>query len=131
MLDSLVDALTSDALGPTRNGHAAVDLDTALELLADERRRRVLRLLAADPETHLGTLAEEVAATEHNVTVEALTGEQRKRLYVSLYQTHLPKLDAADAVAFDAEEGRVRLTARGETLLAALEAVEAQPGVSA
>lgn len=127
----MFDAL-ADVFAPTQDGHAAVDIDTALDLLANARRRRTLRVLAdADGPTRLRTLAEAVAAVECDTPVDRLTSEQTKRVYVGLYQTHVPKLAGADAVEYDGRSGSVALTPRGETLVDVLEAVEAQPGVSA
>lgn len=57
-------------------------------------------------------LAEEIAAMENDVPVDELTSQQQKRVYVSLYQTHLPKLDQTGIVDYDADTGEVRLTSK-------------------
>ncbi len=86
--------------------------DTVFDLLSNSRRRFVLHYLkqAGEP-VRLSELAAEIAAIENNVEVEALTSQQRKRTYVSLYQTHIPKLQDAGAVSYDAETGMVGLAA--------------------
>jgi hypothetical protein len=55
-------------------------------------------------------LAEEIAAMENDVEVEELTSQQRKRVYVSLYQTHLPKMAQMNAIQYDKDAGTVQLT---------------------
>lgn len=60
----------------------------------------------------MSDLADQIAAWENDAEVDELTSQQRKRVYVSLYQTHLPKLANTDLIDYDAEEGDVRLTDR-------------------
>lgn len=55
-------------------------------------------------------LAEQIAAWENEIEIEELTSQQRKRVYVSLYQTHLPRLAETGMVDYDVDEGTVRLT---------------------
>lgn len=88
-----VTALLPDPFGP----RAVADTDPAelCELVANQRRRHVLRVLADGGPIAIGTLAERVAAREHECGVADVTHQQRKRVYVSLHQTHLPRL--ADA----------------------------------
>ena len=84
--------------------------DTVFDLLSNPRRRFVLHYLKqADGPVRLSELAAEIAAIENEESVEELTSQQRKRTYVSLYQTHIPKLEDAGAVHYDAETGRVEL----------------------
>lgn len=69
----------------------------AIEYLLDHRRDVSLR-----------ELAEALAAWENGVDEDGTTGAQRKRAYVALRQTHLPKLDELSVVAFDPGRGVVR-----------------------
>ncbi len=86
--------------------------DMVFDLLSNSRRRFVLHYLErADGPVRLSELAAEIAAIENEVSVEELTSQQRKRTYVSLYQTHIPKLQDAGAVSYDAETGTVELAA--------------------
>nr|WP_225316448.1 transcriptional regulator [Haloferax sp. CBA1149] len=50
-----------------------------------------------------------VAARENETPVEDVTDEERQRVYISLYQTHLPKLESAGLVRYDEEERSVSL----------------------
>lgn len=82
--------------------------DVIFGLLSVERRRRVIAYLDDNEgETTVGELAEEIAAIENNTEVRLLSSQQRKRVYVGLYQCHLPKLDDADVIEFDNARGTV------------------------
>lgn len=84
-------------------------------LLQTNRRRDVIEyLLDEDGPVKMGTLAEHVAALEHDTTVAELTSRQRQRVYVPLYQTHLPKLDEKGVIEYDKRRGIVRATDRVE-----------------
>ena len=86
--------------------------DMVFDLLSNSRRRFVLHYLErADGPVRLSELAAEIAAIENEVSTEELTSQQRKRTYVSLYQTHIPKLQDAGAVSYNAETGMVELAA--------------------
>ncbi|VTT88118.1 hypothetical protein DM2_1452 [Halorubrum sp. DM2] len=91
--------------------------DALFSLLSNPRRRFILRYLnRTDESIQLQDLAAEVAAWENETDREALTSKQRKRLYVSLYQTHIPKLEEAGIVEYDGDTGQIRLTDRGGDL---------------
>lgn len=87
----------------------SIDKDELFHLLKSERRRRALRyLLDADEEpVRMRTLAEEVAATEYDTTVEALSSDERQRVYITLYQSHLPQLDRAGVIEYNQSRGRI------------------------
>ena len=86
--------------------------DMVFDLLSNSRRRFVLHYLErADGPVRLSELAAEIATIENEVPLEELSSQQRKRTYVSLYQTHIPKLEDAGAVSYNAETGRVELAA--------------------
>lgn len=87
--------------------------DLVFDLLSSPRRRFVLYYLRSEAESmQLTDLADEVAAWEYESTVEELTEQERKRAYVSLYQTHVPKLAEAGLIDYDPDSGTVRLTDR-------------------
>lgn len=91
---------------------AALSSDEAYDILADRRRRYAIHYLKqadADAVT-VQTLAEQVAAWENDKSVEALTAQERKRVYISLYQSHLSTLDEEDIVTYDEDAGTVSLT---------------------
>jgi len=84
-------------------------LDIIFEIIGNSRRRLVLQCLdESDEETlELSDLSEHIAAIENDTTEEALSAQQRKRVYVGLYQCHLPKMASSGVVEFDKNRGTV------------------------
>ncbi len=84
-------------------------LDIVFEIIRNERRRLVLQYLDETEEetVALGDLAEHIAAIENDTTKQALSAQQRKRVYVGLYQCHLPKMADSGIVAFDKNRGTI------------------------
>jgi hypothetical protein len=81
------------------------------DVLRNERRRLVLRYLQShDGEVDLGALATQVAAWEYDTPRDGISAKERKRVYTTLQQSHLPKMDSVGIVAFDRERGIVRPT---------------------
>ena len=92
------------------------------DVLRNERRRLALeRLSERSGPASVSDLAEHVAALE--------TGERpppdnlRQSVYVSLHQTHLPKLDKLGIVEYDTDEKTVELTDRAGQVTVYLEVV--------
>ncbi len=84
--------------------------DVVFELLSSPRRRYILYYLrTVDEPIQLTTLAEQVAAWENETDVDSITEQERKRVYVSLYQTHVPRLDEAGVIEYDNDSGLVSL----------------------
>lgn len=87
-------------------GRTTCQLDSRHEevftLLSNQRRRRIVRLLAdADGEMTISDLSERIAAAEEGVDRDDLSRPERKRVYVTLYQCHLPKLEEHGVVSMD------------------------------
>jgi hypothetical protein len=107
--------------------------DTTFSVLKNRRRREVLKYLRGhDGEAKLSDLAEHIAAKENDIEVRALSSDQRKRVYIGLYQCHLPKMDDADVVTFDKNRGDVTLLDQAAELFQYLDAEDeaADPGAS-
>lgn len=99
---------------PTRE----LPLDVVFDLLSAKRRRRVLYYLLDEAEaTTLGELATHLAALENEKSVEAVNATERKRVYIALYQCHLPKLDDAGVIDYESDRGDVELTPLAGELL--------------
>ena len=85
--------------------------DDVFHLLQTPRRRYVLRYLKErEGPVEMRDIAEQVAAWENGTTVEALTSDERQRVYIPLYQSHLPKLDEEGVVEYDQSRGIVERT---------------------
>ncbi|WP_449404318.1 DUF7344 domain-containing protein [Halalkalicoccus subterraneus] len=81
-------------------------------VLQNERRRRVLQYLSdTEGPVDMRDIAEQVAAWEHDTTVQQLTSDQRQRVYIALYQSHLPKLADFDLITYNRNRGVVERTA--------------------
>lgn len=117
----------SEQAGTTSTSEAEdLSLDLIFEVLKNRRRRDVIRYLKEEGErTSLSDLAEHVAALENDTTTQALTSSQRKRVYVGLYQCHLPKMDDMDIVNFNQDRGYVELGANVDQLDPYLDPVSA------
>ena len=57
----------------------------------------------------LDTIAEHVAAEENDIDTNQLSSQQRKRVYIGLYQVHLPKMDDLGIIEYDQDRGTVEL----------------------
>lgn len=85
--------------------------DTLFDLLSSPRRRYILYYLHEESsETTLQELADEVGAWEYEKAVADLTRPESKRVYVSLYQTHIPKLAKSGIIEYDSDSGEIKLT---------------------
>ncbi len=85
-----------------------LSLDIIFEMLRNRRRQLVLEYLREKDDTvTIGELAEHIAAIENDTTVRQLNAQQRKRVYIGLYQCHLPKMDDVDVVEFNQSRGRI------------------------
>ncbi|MFW5964764.1 MAG: DUF7344 domain-containing protein [Natronomonas sp.] len=92
------------------NESSTLSQDAAFDLLSNARRRLALKyLLEQDTPVGIDELAAHVAAVENDTEAEQLDEKQRKRTYVSLYQTHIPKLAKAGVVEYDPDERTVKL----------------------
>lgn len=84
------------------------NLDTCLDVLADQRRRRVVRELRQEEnaESSVETLVDRLCASEP--TSEVDSPSDRDQLAVHLHHIDLPKLADRDVVEYDSSSGTVR-----------------------
>jgi len=95
----------------SRPDHDQLSQGEVYDLLSNARRRYVISYLRdRDEPVELTDLSRAVAAWENDTSVEELSDQQTKRVYVSLYQTHVPKLDDSGLVDYDQETGEIALT---------------------
>jgi hypothetical protein len=62
-----------------------------------------------DGVTTLNVMAEHIAALENDIDVSQLSSSQRKRVYIGLYQCHLPKMDEYGVIDFQKNRGIITL----------------------
>lgn len=93
---------------PTAAG-GPLSQDTVHELLADERRRTLLRCLAEHGPLVLPDLADEVARAEHDSPLPQIPEDDVLHVYLSLWHNHVPKLSEAAVVRYDQDRDLVAL----------------------
>lgn len=85
--------------------------DRMFHLLQNERRRLTLEYLqGTEGVVDMREIVENVAAIEYDTQVEQLSSTERQRVYIALYQSHLPKLADSDVIEYDQSRGRVQRT---------------------
>jgi predicted house-cleaning noncanonical NTP pyrophosphatase (MazG superfamily) len=106
-------------------GNGSLTRDEIFEMLSNRRRRFVIQYLKNEEEAGtLSDIAEHVAAWENDSTVTDISASERKTVYSSLQQFHLPKMDETGVVEFDRRAGVVELTDTASELDIYLEVVD-------
>ena len=96
--------------GVEEPGQSSLSKDEIFEVLSNRRRRQIIRFLQdQDGRSTTSELAEYIAAVENDTSVPQLTSSQRKRVYVGLYQNHLPRMDELGVIEYAKNRGTVRL----------------------
>lgn len=94
-------------------------LDDLFEILASQRRRYILHCLRKhDSSLALADVADEVAVYENESNITDISAEEIKRVYISLYHTHIPKLAEQGLVTYSQERDLVTLSETGKQLSA-------------
>ena len=95
----------------TQATHAEFTRDDIYEALSNQRRRFVMHYLQQYGHTgSLGTIAEHVAAWENSIDLSAVGSGDRKNVYTSLQQFHLPKMEDIGLIIFDQRAGTIELS---------------------
>jgi len=108
-------------------GEPATELseDELFDVLSNQRRRFAVHLLKHEEESlEIGDMAEQIAAWENGIDTAEITGDERKRVYTALQQSHLPKMDRAGVVEFNKNRGVIEPTPALEDVDLYLDVVE-------
>jgi len=90
-----------------------LDRDDVFHILQCRRRRLVLKYLQEhDGPADMRDITEAIAAVENDTTVAQLRSQERQRVYIALYQSHLPKMDRDGIINYEQDRGVVERTAR-------------------
>lgn len=119
--------MSDDASASDENTREAgsVEPDELFTLLADGRRRCVLYCLQTyGSPMGLPDLADEVAAWERDTSLEGVSADAVKHVYMSLYHTHIPLLTDAGIVGYDQETDAVALRDGFETVRPHLDRID-------
>lgn len=89
-----------------------VSEDELFDVLGNQRRRFAVHLLKkkSDETIAIGDMAEQIAAWENGIEMTEITGNERKRVYTALQQSHLPMMDDVGVVRFNKDRGVVEPT---------------------
>jgi hypothetical protein len=102
-------------------------IDSVFEILNSSRRRQILHYLSRHGgRTELSELAEYVVAVETGIPQSEVDDDDRQRVFISLYQTHIPRLEEHDIVTYDSDSGVVDLIGE-DRLLRVLQVDSASP----
>jgi len=84
--------------------------DTILSAVANEHRRAILSALVNAPDRKLDydALVNRVADQVRDDDAERVSDEHRQRVRIALHHTHLPKLDEARIIDYEANTGHVQ-----------------------
>ncbi|WP_049894601.1 DUF7344 domain-containing protein [Halogranum rubrum] len=101
-----------------QSGAITLSTDNLFEILKNERRREVLDFLNTNGgSATLSDVAEHIAAIENGIDLHAISSQQRKRVYIGLYQVHLPKMASYGIIDFEKNRGTIELRPAAAPLL--------------
>lgn len=105
------DVSNLEDIGKTsRSSGAELTKGEIFDLLKNKRRRMVIQYLRKhEGYAELTDLAEHIAAVENDTTVQQISSDQRKRVYIGLYQCHLPKMDSLGVISYEKNRGTIEL----------------------
>ena len=76
-------------------------LNEYFDILRNERRRISIRIMTELEEVSISELSEGVASVEYGKEPRKLSSDERKRVYTSMSQVHIPKLKECGVVRYD------------------------------
>lgn len=109
-------SLSEPASTEASDESTSLSKDVIFDIIKNRRRRLVLDFLRNRQTTTLPDLAEHVAAVENEKEIRRLTSSERKRVYVGLYQCHLPKLADAGVIDYNPDRKTIELRERSSQL---------------
>ncbi|MFP8890397.1 hypothetical protein ACLI4U_11555 [Natrialbaceae archaeon A-CW2] len=104
------DIQSIDAVSGSSRHERAISPNTVLSAVADEHRRAILDALdtASEKTLEYDVLVDRVADRVRDDDTKRESAEHRQRVRIALHHTHLPKLDEARIIDYEAETGRVQ-----------------------
>ena len=107
--DSL-DELREVDFGRDRGDAKRLSEDEVFDVLHSSLRRDILRYVQGqDGVSTVSDIAEYLAAKNNDTTVQRLSSYERKRVYIGLYQNHLPMMDDVGVIEYNKNRGVVHL----------------------
>lgn len=88
-----------------------METEVLFQTLSNQRRRFVVHALEqSDEDWQLRNLSTQIAAWENEKNTDAVTSQERRRVYNSLQQVHLPQVDRDDVIDYDKRAGTIQPT---------------------
>jgi len=93
---------THNGIGSEQSeSHDGLGLDCTFTLLSNSRRRAIIRAMVDHENMSKNELIWIVAENEYQMPREQIGSSERHTIYVSLSQTHLPKLEDSGIIKMD------------------------------
>jgi uncharacterized protein YydD (DUF2326 family) len=104
------DIQSIDSVSSSSGRERAISPNTALAAVANEHRRAILNELdnASEKTLEYDVLVDRVADRARDKDAKRESAEHRQRVRIALHHTHLPKLDEAQIIDYEAETGHVQ-----------------------
>lgn len=101
------------------------------DILSHARRRTLLLLLDSYKQAPaIADMATDIAKYESKEPIEELSGETIRRIHISLYHWHIPKLEDAGIITYNQDRNTVAFTERGERFYARAQRLAGEPARS-
>lgn len=98
-----------DGFSKPAEREASVSLDRILSAVANDHRRAVLNsLISAEGTVEFDGLVDRVGDVLGDDDAEREPDDRRQRIRIALHHTHLPKLQEARMIDYDAEAGYIQ-----------------------
>jgi DNA-binding transcriptional ArsR family regulator len=107
-------------------GNRHEHLNEYFSILSNERRRLAIRTLTELEEVSVSDLSESVASVEYGKDPQKLSSDERKRVYTSMRQVHIPRLEQCGVVRYDGN--KVEPTKKNDELAQYIHELEENQG---
>lgn len=119
MSESSIEIRNSQAIVMTQPNISRSDI---FGILQNDRRRCVLEILRSKGSQSMRSLSEEIARLESET--EEPKSSVRKSIYVSLLQTHIPKMESLEIICYDRENDIIELLPAAQSFNVYMETVK-------
>lgn len=106
----IIEALRNKICDDLKYKEVDIEVDQLSHIISNSRRRQVIKIVSSEPtgeSMYLEEIAEMMCKQKHNMEEVNRANKEYKRIYISLYQTHCPKLHNSEVVKWDSEDSRM------------------------
>lgn len=97
----------NDVIYKVEQNYLNLPMSVIFGILKNDRRRCMLEILKKEGKLSIRSLSEEIARIEAGV--EEPNSGARKSVYISLHQTHIPKMESLKILKYDREKDSIEL----------------------